>query len=234
VTPGLVAGSGVLGLSVGYAAASLAKRHGLLQAPALSSNPRTAELAMAAPAVPVREVGLGGVTAVAFAALGARLGMAPTLPAYWFFATMLVLLSGVDLAQRRVPKRLVYAGVLASLPLLFPPAMASGHLWLLAKAAATGAAAFLALALLHLVWPAGLGFGDVRLAGLVGLYLGFLNPALVVLSMALGFGLAALGGLALVAARRARASDGIPLVPFLAAGVMVVLAWGGPVALPLR
>ncbi len=233
MTPGLVAGSGILGLAVGSWSAAVASRHGLLQDPAPSSRLGAPASALAAPPALANKVALAGMTAVAFTVLATRLGTAPTLPACWFLAAMLILLAGVDLAQRRVPKRLVHLGVLASPALLLPPALAGGHLWLLARAAAAGAAAFLAFAVVHLVWPAGLGFGDVRLAGLVGLYVGFLSPVLVVFSMALGFGLAALGGLALVASRRSWKAS-IPLAPFVAAGVMVVLAWGGPLALPPR
>jgi len=74
-----------------------------------------------------------------------------------------------------------------------------------------------------LAYPAGMGMGDVKLAGVMGLYLGApVAPALFV-----GFAAGALVGIALVVARGASArKQGVPFGPFLAFGGIVALLYG--------
>jgi leader peptidase (prepilin peptidase) / N-methyltransferase len=88
--------------------------------------------------------------------------------------------------------------------------------------------AFLGLGLVHLVQPRGLGFGDVRLAGFIGLYLGWLGIAYVAVGLVLGFLLATAAGLFLVAATDRGLTARMPLAPFLAAGAVLAVLWGGP------
>jgi leader peptidase (prepilin peptidase)/N-methyltransferase len=72
------------------------------------------------------------------------------------------------------------------------------------------------------------GDGDVRLAPLLGAYLGFVDAAHVVVGLFLGFALASVTGVALMLAGRAGRRTALPFGPFMAAGALVTLAVGEP------
>jgi leader peptidase (prepilin peptidase)/N-methyltransferase len=132
-----------------------------------------------------------------------------------FFVAVLVTLSVVDIRTRRLPNRIVLPAavlVLAANIALTPDRAVE---WV---TAALGAAAVLFIA--SLLYPNGLGMGDVKLALLLGAALGWS----VVGALAIGFMAAALAGLLLIAFRgwSARKST-IPLGPFLAFGSFAVL-----------
>jgi leader peptidase (prepilin peptidase)/N-methyltransferase len=132
-----------------------------------------------------------------------------------FFVASLALLSAIDIAERRLPNRIVLpstAVVLAAQTALFPD---RAHEWALA---AVGAA--LVLLGLLLVHPAGLGMGDVKLALLLGAALG----GAVVTGFILAFVAAGLYALGLMARYGLDARGrSMPLGPFLAAGAIAAL-----------
>jgi leader peptidase (prepilin peptidase) / N-methyltransferase len=129
------------------------------------------------------------------------------------FCAVLVALSAIDLRHRIVPDRIVLPAAAAALALhtLLDPTPE----WAIAS---LGAAGLLLAALL--VYPPGLGLGDVKLALLLGAMLG----ATVVFAMLLGFLAALVPSLVLVARHGTKARKmAIPLVPFLAAGALATL-----------
>jgi leader peptidase (prepilin peptidase)/N-methyltransferase len=73
-----------------------------------------------------------------------------------------------------------------------------------------------------------MGFGDVRLSFILGLYLGWLGAGHVALGLFLGFFLGSVAGIALVIVRRRSRKEAIPFGPFLAAGAMVAVLVGTP------
>lgn len=180
------------------------------------------------------------VTAMVFVAVTLRLdrvtpGAAGTLgalaavPAYWVFAAVLVVVSAIDLERSIIPNRVVYPALAAALPLLVV-ASAGDRSWSsLATAAIGGAAAFAFLLVVHLIQPAGMGFGDVRLAGVIGVYLGWLGLGQVAVGLVAGFLLAAVVGAALLLAGSAGRTTKVPFGPFMAGGAMVSLLWGVPI-----
>jgi leader peptidase (prepilin peptidase)/N-methyltransferase len=90
------------------------------------------------------------------------------------------------------------------------------------------ALAWLALLIIHLISPSGMGFGDVRLSFLLGLFLGWLSYSHVISGLFLGFLLGALVGLVLVALRLRSRTDHVPFGPFLAAGAALAVLVGNP------
>ncbi|MGH9033479.1 MAG: prepilin peptidase, partial [Acidimicrobiia bacterium] len=99
---------------------------------------------------------------------------------------------------------------------------AYGRAWL---AAAAMFGAFYALASLR---PADMGLGDVKLAGVLGLMLGWLGWGVVVVGAFLGFLLGGLAGVVLVLAGRAGRRSAIPFGPFMLLGALAAVAWGRP------
>ena len=134
---------------------------------------------------------------------------------------VLAALSWHDLRTRRIPTAIVNPATAVGVAALAGTAWRSGTPLRLGAAAATAGAAYAAFALLHALNPRGLGYGDVRLSGLLGLYLGWLGPAAMAAAVLLGAVGATPVALAMLARRRdARAT--LPFGPFLSAGAAAV------------
>lgn len=173
---------------------------------------------------PLLELG----TAALFALAALRFGADWALPAFLIFFASLVAVAVIDLEHYIVPNRIVVWTLLASTPLLAVAALLGGD-WDSLRTALLGAlGAGAGLLLVNLVSPRGMGMGDVKLAVVLGLFLGWLDLAHVVLGLFLGFLVGAMGGLVLIALRLRTRSDHVPFAPFLAAGAAVaVLAGSG-------
>lgn len=175
-----------------------------------------------APSAPL----LTTATALTCAALAAATGTRPELGVWLLLAPVGVLLAAVDFRVRRLPDPLTLPLAAAALGLLGLVALVPEH---------TGdwhTALYGTLALgggylvLYLVNPAGMGFGDVKLALGMGAVLGWYGWPTVLLGTFAGFLLGALYGGALVVARRAGRKSAIPFGPFLIAGAFAGLLIG--------
>jgi len=132
-----------------------------------------------------------------------------------FFVAVLTVLSVIDIAERRLPNLVVVPS--AAIVLAAQIAVSPEHAgeWVLGSVGA-----FVALLVLALVYPSGLGMGDVKLALLLGAALG----AAVVTAVVVAFVAAGLVGVALIATRGTAArKTTLPFGPFLAAGSLVAL-----------
>lgn len=178
--------------------------------------------------VPARYAIVELLTAGLFAATVFRFGGDAVIPAYLVFFTSLVAVSVIDLDLRIIPNRIVYPTVFVSIPLLVIGAAANGDFESLKNALIGAACAFAALFVIHLISPAGMGFGDVRLSFVLGLFLGWLSLAHVLVGIFMGFVLGAFIGLALVLSRLRSRKDAIPFGPFLAGGAALVVFVGSP------
>lgn len=167
-------------------------------------------------------------TAAVFAVLAARFGADAALPAYLVLGAGLVAISAIDLRHFIVPNHVLYPTLFAMAGLLVVAAAVDGTWSDLGRAALGGLAGFAAMLVVHLVNPAGLGFGDVRLAGLLGAALGWLSLGRVLLGLFLGFLAAAVVGVALMAAGRRTGKDSLPFGPFLVTGALVAIVAGEP------
>lgn len=137
-------------------------------------------------------------------------------------------LAVVDVREHRLPDRLVLPGAAASAVLwiaAFTVAGAdAGGPGGNARTLAAGVVLFAGYLLLRIVHPPGMGFGDVKLAGLLGLHLGAAGWAHVLAGTVLAFLLGGLAGGALLLARRVRWRTAIPFGPFMLAGAVTALA----------
>jgi|SRR5262245_8655984 len=135
------------------------------------------------------------------------------------FVALLAAITLTDLERRVIPNAILLAGAIiavgivavtdpASLPERFVAALGGGGLLLLAA----------------LIYPGGMGMGDVKLAAVMGLFLG----ASIVPALFVGITLGALIGLGLILRRGSEArKHPVPFGPFLAIGGVVALLAGG-------
>jgi leader peptidase (prepilin peptidase)/N-methyltransferase len=158
------------------------------------------------------------VTAAAFVAVALARGVDDDLLLELPFAAILIAVAGIDLEHRIVPNRIVVpAAVFAvAAAVVVEPGQ-------LPELLIAGGAAFAALLLAALAYPAGMGMGDVKLAGVMGLYLGLsVVPALLAAFLA-----GTVVGLGIIAREGAPGrKSGVPFAPFLALGGLVGLLAG--------
>ena len=167
-------------------------------------------------------------TGAGFAVMALRFGLSPALPAFLLLAALAPVLTVSDLRWRRLPDPLTLPAYPAAVALLAAAALAvPGGTRHFLSALAGLAVAGLFFALLAGIHPAGLGWGDVKLSGVLGLYLGWLGTAAVAAGLLGAFVLAALAGLGLIAAGRATRKTQIPFGPFLLAAAIAVIAASG-------
>ncbi|SDQ19424.1 A24 family peptidase [Microbacterium sp. cf332] len=133
-------------------------------------------------------------------------------------------LSIVDARTRRLPNRLVLALAVAAGGLAATASLDAGSPAPLYGAVVTGAALF---GLSYLLYCAGggIGGGDVKLAGAVGVLTGPSGWPHPFLAIALGFVAAGVVATALIALRRADRTTRIPFGPFMLGGAWVALGW---------
>jgi leader peptidase (prepilin peptidase)/N-methyltransferase len=169
------------------------------------------------------------VTAGLFGGVAARFGAAWELPAYLVFTAGLVALSVIDLRLFLLPNRLVYPTGFVAGGLLALAAVIDGELGDFGRALLAGAAAFCFFAVFHIISPRAMGFGDVRLSFVLGLFLGYLGWGELVLGLFLGFLYGAVIGIVLIVTRLKTRKDHVPFGPFLAAGTMTAVLVGSAI-----
>jgi leader peptidase (prepilin peptidase) / N-methyltransferase len=166
-------------------------------------------------------------TAIVLALLLGRFARQPDVVAFGFFGVLGVALATIDIATQRLPDRLTLPAYPILITLLAIAALASHDFAALGRALLSGLALAGAFLVLALVRPGQLGGGDIKLAGIAGLALGWLGwPALIV-GAALGFVLSALVSLALIAARRLTLRSAICFGPFLIGGALCAMLTSG-------
>ena len=182
------------------------------------------------PAHPWRPAVMAFVCAAVLGGFSARIGDDASLAPFAVVGIALVAISAVDLERFIIPNRILYPTLALVAPLLVVSS-AVDHRWgSLARAAIAGGAAFAGFFVVHVVVPRGMGYGDVRLAGLVGLSTGWLGLGHAFVAFLASFVLGALIGVLVMIATGGGRKTKIPFGPFLAAGVVVAVMWGGPLA----
>ncbi|MDQ6874076.1 MAG: A24 family peptidase [Actinomycetota bacterium] len=169
-------------------------------------------------------------TAALFALLAWHFGFDAALPAFLYLAAAGLALAVIDVEHKRLPFALTAPSYPVALVLLGLAVAIRGEPARLAPMAAGMLGLFGFYALLHLINPRGMGFGDVMLAGVLGCYLGYLGWGPLVVGAFLGFLFGAGGGLLLIAARRGGLKSSVPFGPYMLAGALVAILAGGPLA----
>lgn len=178
------------------------------------------------PRYPLVELGTG-VLFVLATLLAWNRAQLPLAPALLYLAAIGMALAFIDLDVRRLPNAIVLPSypVLAAL-LLFASAW-SGDWWALARAGIGGIALFGFYLLLVLVYPAGMGWGDVKLSGLLGAVLGYVGWSALIVGAFAGFFFGAIVAVIALALGRAGRKSALPFGPFMIIGAAFGIALGG-------
>jgi leader peptidase (prepilin peptidase)/N-methyltransferase len=166
-------------------------------------------------------------TAALFVAVTARFGLSWILPAYLYLAAVAIALALIDLDVMRLPNSIVLPSYLVALALLVP-------VTLLGEGSAPLVRGLTAAALLWICYRVlahfgGMGGGDVKLAPLLGFYLGWLGWGSVAVGAFAAFLLGGVVGLALMATRLAGRKSRIPFGPYMLAGAFLAVFAAAPI-----
>jgi leader peptidase (prepilin peptidase) / N-methyltransferase len=169
---------------------------------------------------PLVEAGI----AVLFVLAAARFAAEPRLlPAYLAFAGIAGALALIDLDVRRLPNSIV----LPSYPVLGVLLALDGDAHALLRAGLGAAVLFVLYLTIAVAAPGAMGFGDVKLAGVIGALTAYLSWGTLLSGGFLGFFLGAVAGLLLVAARRAGRRSAVPFGPFMLLGAWAAVLGAG-------
>jgi leader peptidase (prepilin peptidase)/N-methyltransferase len=170
----------------------------------------------------------GAVAAAAGGLLGWTLGTSAGLAAWLILAVVGSVLGYIDARTRYLPSAIIWPSyVLVGLALV-AGAAASGEWGSLRRAAIAGVIGFGVFYLLWFAFPRGVGFGDVRLSGLLSIALGWLGWGELILGLYGGFFLGAVIGIALTAAKVLKRKQLFPFGPFMLVGALIGVLAGQP------
>lgn len=150
------------------------------------------------------------------------------LVAFLYFAAISIALAAIDLDVQRLPDVIVLPAYAVGVLLLGAADLLRGDLVAFATAAAGAGACVLLYGVLSLT--GGMAYGDVKLAGVIGFFLGQLGIAPLVVGVASGFVLGAVFGVVLMALQRAGRRSRIPFGPWMLAGAWIGILAGDPLA----
>jgi leader peptidase (prepilin peptidase)/N-methyltransferase len=166
----------------------------------------------------------GLITAAALVAMWLRFGASPELAAFCYLAVAGVALAFIDVRYHRLPDVLTLPSYPIGIAALGVSAIfVPNGAWHFSYGLIGMAAVWLFFVLQVLIYPAGMGWGDVKLSGIIGLYLGWFGAGAVLAGLLGGYLLAAVTGIGLIAARRATRKSHLPFGPFMIAGALAVI-----------
>ena len=163
-------------------------------------------------------------TAVAAGALALR------LIAFLYLAAISVGLAIIDVETHKLPNVIVLPGYAVGVALLGTAALLQGDLVGLGRMAAGAGILFAFYFVLAMISPRGMGMGDVKLAGVLGLFLGSLGWGQLAVGAGAAFVLGGLFSIILLITRRAGRKSGIPFGPWMLLGAWVGIFAGSAIA----
>ena len=202
----------LVGLFVGVIAEGIASDRSLAS---IRSNPGRA------PLVAVATAGLFGITPLA-------VDVDWVLPAYLWFVAVTVTLTLTDIDAKLIPNRILFPGTAVALALLLGGAVIEDGP--IVRPLVGGAIYFVLLLALALIARGGFGFGDVKLAFLLGLFTAYQSWETLIVAMFSAFLLGGFVSAILVVFRIRNRKDSIPFGPYLVAGAYLAIVWAGTIA----
>jgi leader peptidase (prepilin peptidase)/N-methyltransferase len=162
-------------------------------------------------------------TGALFVAVTAHVGLTWSLPAFLYLAAIAIALAVIDLDVHRLPNAIVLPSYVVAFVLLAVAAGLDSDWGAIARGLAAMALLWSGYRFRAWLKPGGMGGGDVKLAGLLGLYLGYLSPAAVAVGTFAGFLLGGLVGVVLLATGRATGRTQVPFGPAMLAGALLAV-----------
>jgi len=169
------------------------------------------------------------LTAAGFGAVAAWQGLSWLLPALLYLVAISVALTFIDLDTKRLPNDIVLPSYPVAAALLALAVLDAGDWWPLARAGMAGVALYVFYGLLWFAYPKGMGLGDVKLAGVLGMYLGWFGWGQVFFGTFAASLLGGVVGIALMLAGRAGRKTAIPYGPYMIVGAWLGITVGGAV-----
>ncbi|GLY17325.1 prepilin peptidase [Kineosporia sp. NBRC 101677] len=166
------------------------------------------------------------LTAVAFAAVVVWKGWSWEVPGLLYLAGIGIALAVIDYDVHRLPNAIVLPSYPVAAALLVLAALGEGRPNALVGAAVGCVAMYVFYFVLMFVYPSGMGFGDVKLGGVLGLYLGWYGWEEAVVGGFAAFVLGAVVGIGAIVFRGATRKSMIPFGPFMLVGAWTGLIWG--------
>jgi leader peptidase (prepilin peptidase) / N-methyltransferase len=151
------------------------------------------------------------------------------LVAFLYFAAISVVLTLIDLDTNRLPNVIVMPSYLVAGVLLTLAAAFSDDWEALARAGIGMVALYALYFVLRVVRPGGMGGGDVKLAGVIGVYLGWVGWGALAVGAFAAFLWGGLFGIALLLLRRAGRKTAIPFGPWMILGAWTGIFTGEPI-----
>lgn len=165
-------------------------------------------------------------TAVLFAATVIVLGLDWALPAYLWFAGVTLTLVLTDIDVKRIPNRILYPSTIVGAILLFGGAVIEGELAAFGRALLGAAGYFGLFLILALLARGGFGFGDVKLAFFLGLFLTYQSWGVLGSGIALGIAIGGVVAIGLLLSGKAGRKAKIPFGPAMVFGAYAALLFG--------
>ena len=167
--------------------------------------------------------------------VGATIGSAalplvvPTLwvtPAYVVFLLGTILLTVTDIDTKLIPNRILVRVLVLGGFLLVVGGLASSHPGAVARSIGGGLAYFGIMFALALIARGALGFGDVKLALVLGMFTAYLGWPHLTIAVLGAFLIGGVVSLVLLVSGRAGRKDAIPFGPFMVAGALLAVYAG--------
>lgn len=188
------------------------------------------------PRYPLVELGTGLFFFVVALPIAARLtAVQPTieaissglaLVAFLYLAAVSIALSFIDVEHHRLPDAIVLPSYAVGAILLATSSILIGDYAALIRAAIGLAAMAIGYFALSLLWPGGMGLGDVKLAGVLGLYLGYTGWGALAVGSLSAFFLGGIFGIVLILLHKTTRKSGIPFGPWMLLGAWIGILFG--------
>ncbi|RKR75524.1 prepilin peptidase [Frondihabitans australicus] len=143
------------------------------------------------------------------------------LAAFLYLAAISLALGIIDAEHHRLPNRIVLPSYAVAIAMLGAADVLTGDFGGLLRTLIGGAALFVFYFGIAFVYPAGMGFGDIKLAGVLGLYLGFLGWGPLIVGAFAAFLVGGVFAIVLIALKRVGRKGGIPFGPWMLVGAWI-------------
>ncbi len=169
-------------------------------------------------------------TSALFVVMALRFGPDPVLPAYLYLAAVGLALAVIDLDCKRLPNALTLPSYPVVVVLLGAATLSGSESGDLVRALLGGVAMYALYYGLCAISPAGMGFGDVKLAGVLGMYTAWSGWGAWAVGVFLGFFLGGIFGVLVIATQRGDRKTTVPFGPFMLLAVLVAVLYGEELA----